>query len=90
MSLSTILQSLQKGQLKNMLTGAGVALATSSISYLAFQQAVNAVQSQAYGIPGDLIAILHLAGFDIFFSTILAAIVTRLSMSAGNLALKKI
>lgn len=90
MSLSSLLQDLQKGALKNILTGAGVALTTSSISYLAFQQAVNAVQSQAYGIPGDLIALLHLAGFDIFFSTVLAAIVTRLSLNAGNLALKKI
>ncbi|MCU4597193.1 DUF2523 domain-containing protein [Acinetobacter radioresistens] len=90
MSLSSLLQDLQKGALKNILTGAGVALTTSSISYLAFQQAVNAVQQQSYGIPGDLIAILHLAGFDIFFSTVLAAIVTRLSLNAGNLALKKI
>lgn len=90
MSLSTILQSIQKGTLKNILTGAGLALTTSSISYVAFQQAVNAVQQKAYGIPGDLIAILHLAGFDIFFSTVLAAIVTRLSLNAGNLALKKI
>lgn len=90
MSLSSLLQDLQKGALKNILTGAGVALTTSSISYLAFQQAVNAVQNQAYGIPGDLIALLHLAGFDIFFSTVLAAIVTRLSLNAGNLALKKI
>jgi hypothetical protein len=39
MSLTSLLQSLQKGQLKNMLTGAGLALTTSSISYLAFQQA---------------------------------------------------
>lgn len=90
MSLTSLLQSVQKGTLKNILTGAGVALTTSSISYLAFQQAVSAVQQQSYGIPGDLIAILHLAGFDIFFSTILAAIVTRVSINAGNLALKKI
>ena len=90
MSLSSLLQDLQKGALKNILTGAGVALTPSSISYIAFQQAVNAVQQQSYGIPGDLIAILHLAGFDIFFSTVLAAIVTRLSLNAGNLALKKI
>lgn len=90
MSLTSLLQSLQKGQLKNMLTGAGLALTTSSISYLAFHQAVNAVKGQAYGLGGDLIAILHLAGFDIFFSTILAAIVTRLSLNAGNLTLKKI
>lgn len=90
MSLSSIISSLQKGQLKNILTGAGVALTTSSISYVAFQQAVNAVKSQAYGMGGDFIALLHIGGFDVFFSTILAAIVTRLSLTAGNLALKKI
>lgn len=90
MSLSSLLMDLQKGQLKRMLTGAGLALGTSSVSYLAFQQAVNAVKNQAYGIGGDLLAILHIAGFDIFLSTILAAIVTRISLNAGSLTLKKI
>lgn len=90
MSLSSILQSVQKGTLKNILTGAGVALTTSSISYLAFQQAVNAVKNQAYGLPGDLISLLHIAGFDIFLTTILTAVVTLLTLNSGNLVLKKI
>lgn len=89
MSLASIIQSVQKGTLKNILTGAGIGLTTSSISYLAFQQAVNAVQTQAYGLGGDIIAILHLAGFDVFFSTILAAIVTSLSLNASKLSLTK-
>ncbi|OEY93803.1 hypothetical protein BJD20_20030 [Acinetobacter proteolyticus] len=89
MNIGSLITSLQKGTLKNVLTGAGIGLATSSVSYLAFQQAVNAVKSQAYGLGGDIIAILHIAGFDVFFSTILAAIVTSLSLNASKLSLTK-
>lgn len=89
MSFASIITSLQKGSLKNILTGAGVGLATSSISYMAFQQAVNAVKNQAYGIGGDIIALMHIGGFDIFFSTILASIVTLLTINAGKLSLSK-
>lgn len=89
MSLADVLKSVQTGALKNILTGAGVSLATSSISYLAFQQAVNAVKTKAYGVGGDIIALLHIAGMDIFLSTILAATATYLTLNATKLSLTK-
>ena len=89
MSLSSILQNVQKGALKNILTGAGVSLATGAISYTAFQSAVNALKNQTNSIPADIIAILHLSGVDIFISTILAAIATTLTINASKLSLTK-
>ena len=90
MSLAKILQSTQTGFLKNVLTGAGVGLVTSSVSYIAFQQAVNAVKQTAMGVGGDVIMILHIAGFDIFMSMILAATATTMTINATKLSLSKI
>ena len=90
MSLSSILQSVQKGTLKNVLTGAVVALTTGAISYTAFQSAVSALKGQTNSIPADIIAILHLSGVDIFMSTILAAIATTLTLNASKLSLTKL
>lgn len=90
MSLASILQGVQKGFLKDILTGAGVSLVTSSAVYLAFQAAVNELKQATYGIAGDILMILHISGFDIFMSSILAALATYLTISATRLSLEKV
>lgn len=87
--LVDIFTSLQKGQLKNMLTGAGIMLTSSAIFMTAFAAAVNQFRNSLNGVSGDALALAHLAGFDIAMSIILSAIVTRLSLNSSKLMLKK-
>lgn len=90
MSLSSIIQSTQTGFLKRVLTGAGVGITAGTVTYTAFQQAVNAVHQQTYGLGGDIIALLHIAGFDIFLTMILTATATYLTLQQTKLTLSKI
>ena len=82
-SLSTLLSSLQKGFLKNVLTGAGVTLSTAGITLTALRNNLNSVNA-------DVLSLAHLAGFDIAISLVLGALVTRLTLNSTKLALKKI
>lgn len=88
-SLSTIFSSLQKGFLKNVLEGAGVALGTTGVMLVALHQAINYFEQQAYSVPTALLQLLGLSGFDVFFSLILGAIVSRHQANIGKLVLRK-
>ena len=87
--LVTVINSLQKGSLKNMLSGAGLMLGTNAIFLTAFQTAVNQLKNTVNSVSADVLALAHLAGFDIAMSLILGAIVTRLTLNSSKLALKK-
>lgn len=88
-SLSTLFSSAQKGFLKNVLTGAGVTLATSGIVLTALNTAINQFKSSLNGIAGTVLQLAGLAGFDIFFSLILGAIVARYVQNSSKLFLTK-
>lgn len=87
--LVDIFTSLQKGSLKNVLGGAGIMLASSAIFMTAFAAAVNSFRNSLGGVSADVLALAHLAGFDLAMSIILGAIVTRLSLNSSKLMLKK-
>lgn len=87
--LVDILTSLQKGTLKNVLTGAGVMLGSNIIFLSAFSAAVASLQNSVYAVSADVLSLAGLAGFDIAISTILAATVTRLTLNSQKLMLRK-
>lgn len=87
--LTDLFTSLQKGFLKNALTGAGVMLASSALVFTAFASAVNALRNNLNSVNADVLSLAHLAGFDIAISLVLGALVTRLTLNSTKLALKK-
>lgn len=89
MSLSSLIKSANSGFLKTVLAGAGISLATSSISYIAFQSAVNSIKNQASSVSGDILLIMHIAGLDVFMSSILGAVATYFALSASKLSLRR-
>ncbi|WP_396233854.1 DUF2523 domain-containing protein [Acinetobacter baumannii] len=89
-SLATIFASLQKGFLKNVLTGAGLTLASSATVLVVLDTAVTAFKNSLGGVPTTILNLAGLAGFDYSFSIILGAIVTRYVQTSSKLTLKKI
>ncbi|MDU3123868.1 MAG: DUF2523 family protein, partial [Acinetobacter baumannii] len=51
--------------------------------------AVNTLRSSVSGISGDVLALAHLAGFDVAMTIVLSAVVTRLSLNSSKLVLRK-
>lgn len=87
--LVSILNSLSRGTLKNILTGAGLMLTTNIVVFSTFQTAVSTLRNSINSVSVEVLALAHLAGFDIAMSLILGAIVTRMTMSSSKLILKK-
>ena len=88
-SLSTIFSSLQKGFLKNFLTGAGLTLGTSGIYLTAYNTAVDQFKSSLGQISLTLIQFAGICGFDISFMLILGAISARYVQNSTKLFLTK-
>ncbi|MFU8928300.1 DUF2523 family protein [Acinetobacter puyangensis] len=88
-SLSTLFASLQKGFLKNVLTGAGITLATSGALLLVLNTAVTTFKNSLGGIPVTVLNLAGLAGFDYAFSIVLGAIVTKYVQNSSKLSLRK-
>lgn len=87
--LADLFTSLQKGTLKNVLTGAGLMLGTNAIFLTTFSAAVNVLKNSVNSVSADVLSLAHIAGFDIAMSLILGAIVTRLTMNSSKLVLRK-
>lgn len=88
-SLSTIFSSLQKGFLKNFLTGAGLTLGTSGILMTALNTAIDQFKSSLGAMSLTLIQIAGVCGFDIAFSLVLGAITARYVQNSTKLFLTK-
>lgn len=88
-SLSTLFSSLQKGFLKNALTGAGVTLATSGALLIVLNQAITVFKNSLGVISATVLNLAGLAGFDYAFSIILGAIVTKYVQNSSKLSLRK-
>lgn len=90
MSLISLFKGLQKGWLKDVLTGAGLTLGTAAINLTALNTVITKFKSDLNGIPSDLLGLASLAGIDVAISITLGAIVTRHALSSTKLTLKKI
>lgn len=88
-SIGDLFKSFQKGFLKNVLEGAGVALATSGTSMLVISQMIDSFKSHINSVPATLLQLMGVSGFDIFFSLILGAIVARNYADTTKVFLKK-
>lgn len=86
----SLFKGLQKGFLKDVLTGAGLTLGTAAINLTALNTVITKFKSDLNGIPSDLLGLASLAGIDIAISITLGAIVTRHALSSTKLTLKKI
>lgn len=90
MALASILKSVNKGLLKDILTGAGLSLATSGATLIALNQVIQHFRNTITGMPPLALSLAHLSGIDVAFSLILGAIVAKWTLSANNLTLQKI
>ena len=88
-SLSTLLSSLQKGFLKNVLTGAGVTLTTAGITLTALNTAIDQFKNSLGDMATTLVQFAGLAGVDVAFSLILGAITARYVQNSSKLFLSK-
>lgn len=86
----SLFKGLQKGWLKDVLTGAGLTLGTAAINLTALNTVITKFKSDLNGIPSDLLGLASLAGIDVAMSITLGAIVTRHALSSTKLTLKKI
>ena len=90
MSLISLFKGLQKGWLKDVLTGAGLTLGTSAVTLTALNTVVSKLRSDLNSVSSDLLMLMHLMGIDIAMSIIIGAIVTRYTMQATKLTLQKL
>lgn len=88
-SLTTLLQSVQKGFLKRVLEGAGLTLLTTGSMLVFLNQAIDFFKSSTNQVPATLLQLMGLSGFDIFFSLILGAMLTRYSQQSVKTFLGK-
>jgi ABC-type uncharacterized transport system permease subunit len=89
-TITSILHSVQKGFLKDILVGAGVTLGSMSVSYIVFNSAIDQYREEIMSVEKDLLSLAHLAGFDVLLSNILAAILVSLTLRHTKLGLKKL
>ncbi|MQZ56012.1 DUF2523 domain-containing protein [Acinetobacter junii] len=88
-TLSTLFASLQKGFLKNVLTGAGITLATGGAILTALNTAVNQFKSSLGAVSSTLLQLAGVCGFDIAFSIVLGAIAARYVQNSAKLYLSR-
>lgn len=85
----SLFKGLQKGWLKDVLTGAGLTLGTSAVTLTMLQTAINHLRSGLNGISADLLGLANIAGIDVAMSIILGAIVSRHTIQATKLTLQR-
>ncbi|MBJ9909526.1 DUF2523 family protein [Acinetobacter bereziniae] len=88
-SLSTLLASVQKGFLKNVLTGAGVTLGTAGISLAILNTMLTQFKNSVGSLPVVLLQMAGVTGLHIYFSLVLGAIVAVHYKKASPLHLLK-
>lgn len=84
-SLSTVLASVQKGFLKNVLEGAGITLGVAGVSLAILSTMINHFKNSVDQLPLVLIQMCGVAGLHIYFSLVLGAIVTTHYKAANPL-----
>lgn len=88
--LVRLLNSVLRGSLKHILTGAGLMLVTFSIVMTAFNSAVDSLHQSMNSIPANIMTFISLAGFDYAIGIITGAIVTRITLNQQKLFLSKL
>lgn len=76
-----------KGAIRQMLTGAGLALTTAAVSLALINQLIQRVQAELSGLPSLAIALINLSQVDAALSLMLGAVVARATINAARLQL---
>lgn len=88
-SVSAIFTSLQKGFLKNALSGAGLTLATGGAILTALNTAIEQFKASLGAVSASLLQLAGVAGFDVAFSIVLGAIAARYVQNTAKLYLAR-
>lgn len=88
--ISKALDSAQSGFLKNVLTGAGLTLASTAGVMTLLNQYIGTIKSGTSSFSYELLALMHLSGFDYALSIVLSALVSRATMNTAGLTLSRI
>lgn len=87
--LANLLKGINKGWLKDVLSGAGLTLGTAALSMVFISQLIDMFKSNLNSISAGVLGLAHIAGFDYAISIILGAIVASVAKNAGSLSLRK-
>ena len=88
-SLSTMLASLNKGFLKNMLEGAGITLGVAGITLFSLNQAITHFKASLGSLSVAALQLANMMGLDTAFSIVLGAIVARYTQKTTQLVFKR-
>lgn len=78
-----------KGSVRSILLGAGLGLTTAAASLTAVQIYINRLISQFGTLSSDVTGLLALSGVHVALSSIIGAIVFRLTMNSAKVSLIK-
>lgn len=78
---------LLSGAIRQMLTGAGLALATAGVSVTFINSMIARVSATLSGLPELAISLLDLSGCDVALSLMLGAVVARVAINSAKVHL---
>lgn len=78
---------LLSGAIRTMLTGAGLTLATASISTVILKKLIDDLREEISGMPDLALALIDLAGIDVAISLMLSAVLTRNAITSAKVFL---
>lgn len=86
-NFGSLFTNLQRGFLKNVLTGAGLTFITAGATLTLFNSVVQQFKNSLGSFPIAVLQLMSMAGFDVAFSIILGAISARYVQNSSRLYL---
>lgn len=80
---------LLAGAIRRMLTGAGLTLATASVTNTVLNSLIDDLKEEISQMPELALALINLSGVDVAISLMLSAVLTRNAISSAQLFLAK-
>lgn len=88
-NLVDLIRQSNRFWLKDVLTGAGLTLGTSTAIYTAISLLIEQLKSDITKLPPDVLQYAHLAGFDYSMSIVLGATVAKALQDSTKLILMR-
>lgn len=88
--LSKVLESRENGLLKNILTGAGLTVASTAVMTTLVNSYIDKAKSDLNTLPQAMLQLMGLSNVDYALSVILSAVVSRVFMNSQGIFVKKI
>ncbi len=90
--MSNLVDSIRQSNrfwLKDVLTGAGLTLGTSTVILTAINALINQLRDDLTKLPLDVLQFAHLAGLDYSISIVLGAVMTKTIQDSTRLMLMR-